>query len=194
MSTARTFANNKTTMTITYKIDENDFLAHQLYTASKSERINKKRQRNKLVLPIIYVATGLLFFLNDRYPSSIIFLMIGLLWFFIYPVWDKQRYVKHYKSFIQENYKERLGITASMELSNDFIFVKSNASEGKVLTTEINEIAEISSTIFIRLKGGQTLILPKDKIADIDNVKSRLKELAGYLNIKYDFDKNWEWK
>ena len=62
------------------------------------------------------------------------------------------------------------------------------------MTTEIEEICEIPTTIFFRLKGGQSFILPKDKITDLENVKSRIKELADYLKIKYNTDEKWEWK
>ena len=181
-------------MTIDYKIDENDFLMHQLFVASKSDRIKKKRQRNKIILPLIYVAFGLLFLFEDKYSMTIIFFIIGLLWFFIYPLWERRHYIKHYQGFIKENYKNRLGKTTTLEFSNDFILAKDNGSESKVQTTELEEICEIPKTIFVRLKAGQSFILPKDKISNIDNVIIRLKELADYLKIKYDIDEKWEWK
>jgi hypothetical protein len=62
------------------------------------------------------------------------------------------------------------------------------------LTTELEEICEIPTTIFVKLKGGQSFILPKDSITDFDKVKARLKELADHLKIKYDTDEKWEWK
>ena len=96
--------------------------------------------------------------------------------------------------FIKENYKDRLGRTATLEFNNDFILAKDNGSESKVLTTELEEICEIPTTIFVRLKGGQSFILPKDKIENFDNVKARLRELATYLKIKYETDEKWEWK
>lgn len=181
-------------MTIDYKIDENDFLTHQLFVASKSDRIKKKRLRNKVILPLIYVAFGLLFLFEDNHSMSTIFLIIGVLWFFIYPLWERRHYTKHYQGFIKENYKDRLGRTATLEFSNDYILAKDNGSESKVLTTEVEEIFEIPTTIFVRLKGGQSFILPKDKISNIDNVTTRLKELADYLKIKYERDDNWKWK
>lgn len=181
-------------MTIDYNIDENDFLTHQLFVASKSDRIKRKRLRNKVILPLIYVAFGLLFLFEDKYLMATIFFIIGLLWFFVYPLWERRHYTKHYKGFIEENYKDRIGRTATLEFSNDFILAKDNGSESKVLTTEVEEICEIPTTIFVRIKGGQSFILPKDKIPNIDNVTTRLKELADYLKIKYDHDENWEWK
>jgi hypothetical protein len=181
-------------MTIDYKIDENDFLTHQLFVASKSDRIKKKRQRSRVIVPLIYVAFGVLFFIEDNLPLSIIFFIIGILWFFIYPIWERRHYIKHYKGFIKENYKDRFNRIATLEFNNDFILAKDNGSESKILTTEIDEINEIPSSIFVRLKGGQSFILPKDKIADIANITSRLKELTAYLKIKYDNDEKWEWK
>jgi ABC-type multidrug transport system fused ATPase/permease subunit len=181
-------------MTIDYKIDENDFLTHQLFVASKSDRIKKKRQRSKVILPLIYLAFGLLFFFQDKVSLAVIFLIIGLLWFFIYPIWERRHYIKHYKGFIKENYKDRLGRTAILEFNNEYIVAKDNGSESKVLTTELEEICEIPTTIFVRLKGGQSFILPKDKITDLHKVKARLTELADHLEIKYDIDEKWEWK
>jgi hypothetical protein len=181
-------------MTIDYKIDENDFLTHQLFVASKSDRIKKKRQRSKVIASLIYFAFGLLFFFEDKLFLTIIFFIVGFLWYFIYPLWERQHYINHYKGFIKENYKDRLGRIATLEFSNDFILAKDNGSESKVLTTELEEICEIPTTIYVRLKGGQSFILPKDKIANYDIVKVRLKELAIYLKIKYDSDEKWEWK
>jgi hypothetical protein len=128
------------------------------------------------------------------FSLSIIFFIIGILWFFIYPIWERRHYIKHYKGFIKENYKDRFNRIATLEFNNDFILAKDNGSESKILTTEIDVINEIPSTIFVRLKGGQSFILSKDKIADIANVTSRLKELTEYLKIKYDIDEKWEWK
>jgi len=63
-----------------------------------------------------------------------------------------------------------------------------------VLTTEIEQIHEIPTTIFVRLKSGQSFILPKDKIEHVHMLIVRLKELADYLKIKYEDDDTWEWK
>jgi hypothetical protein len=181
-------------MTINYKIDEKDFLTHQLFIASKSDRIKKKRQRSKLILPLIYVAFGLLFLFEDKVSLATTFFIIGLLWFFIYPIWERGHYVRHYRGFIKENYKDRLGRTVTLEFNNEYILAKDNGSESKVLTTELEEICEIHTTIFIRLKGGQSFILPKDRISDIEKVKGGLKELADHLKIKCSTDEKWEWK
>lgn len=181
-------------MIIDYKIDENDYLTYQLFSASKSAHFKRKRQRNKIILPIIYVFFGLLFLFVNKSSLTILFFVVGFLWFFIYPLWERRRYIKHFKGFIKENYKDRLGRVATLEFTNEYILAKDSGSESKVLSTELEEICEIPTTIFVKIKSGQSFILPKDKIANIDNVIARLKELATYLKIKYAIDENWEFK
>lgn len=181
-------------MTIYYKIDKKDFLTYQLFNASQSKQIKKKRWRNKVILPFIYFAMGLLFLFGDRTSLTIAFFSIGILWFFIYPLWERRRYVKHYQGFVKENYQKRFGKTASLEFRNDFIFAKDDSTESKILTTEVDEINEIPTAIFVKLKGGQSFILPKSKIENIEEVVMRLKELANYLKISYNINQNWEWK
>ena len=181
-------------MIIQYSIDENDYLTHQLFVASKSERTRKKRQRSKVLVPIIYGFLGLLFFFEDNFSLAIGFFTTGLLWYFIYPAWERRRYVNHYRAFIKENHKDKNGKTGTLELSNDFLLAKDNGSEAKIMTIELEEICEIPTTIFLRLMGGQSFILPKDKIFNMENVKNRLMELSTYLNIEYNIDENWKWK
>jgi hypothetical protein len=72
--------------------------------------------------------------------------------------------------------------------------VKDEFSETKISTSEIEEIYEIPTTIFIRMKAGKTFILPKDKIAEIKSLKSVLTELSNFLKINYVSDENWKWK
>lgn len=181
-------------MTIEYKIDGNDFLIYQLYTASKSEQTKKRREKNKVIIPLMYLLLGLFFFWDESSFFGVIFVIFGILWFLMYPIWEKQRYIKYFKIFIKENYKERLGKIVTLELTDGYIFAKDNGSESKVLTTELEEICEIPTTIFIKLKGGQSFILPKNKISNIDSVTSRLMALADYLKIKYEVNDKWEWK
>lgn len=151
-------------MTIDYQIDENDFLTHQLFVASKSSRIRKKRQRNKIIFALIYTVFGLLSFLQDKVSLAIFFFIIGLLWFFLYPLCEMRLYVRHYKSFINEKFKDRQGRIVTLEFANDYIIARDCGSESKVMTTEFEEIYEIPTIILVRLRGGQSLIVPKHKI------------------------------
>lgn len=181
-------------MIIEYKIDENDHLAFHLYTASKSKQTKKRRFLSTIIISILYGSFGLFDLINDKYVSGSIFLSLAILWYFLYPIWDRKRYIKHYNKFIKENYSEAIGRLSVLEIKDDFILSKDNNSESKTSTKEISEINEIPSYIFIKLKNGLTYVLPKDKISDYDLVKKRLHELSKYLNLNYNIDENWKWR
>lgn len=181
-------------MIVGYEINENDFLTFQLFTASKSASIIKKRRRAQIRVPIIYLIFVVLLLLVDAYVLAGAFAVIAVLWFLFYPRWESRRYLNHYKTFIKEHYKNRSGRNATMEINDDVILTKENGSEGKLLTIELEEIVEIPTVILMRLKGGQAFVLPKDRINNLEELKSRLKELASYLKIKYSVENEWEWK
>ncbi|HEX2534497.1 MAG TPA: YcxB family protein [Chitinophagaceae bacterium] len=181
-------------MTIELTLDENDFLTHQLFLASKSDRIRRKRQRSRFILPFIYLFFSLLFLLEERQGLAIVFFLFGLFWFIGFPYWDRKRYIKHYQGFIREHYKDRLGKGGTLEFTDEYITARDNGSESKVRTSEVEAINEVPSALFVRLKGGQSFILPKDKIRDPDQLIQRLKQLAGHLQIHYTVEESWAWK
>jgi hypothetical protein len=181
-------------VTITLTLDKDDYLIHQLFTTSKSERIKKKRLKSKVILSLIYIVFGILSFFEGKTMLALIFLVIGTLWFFIYPLWESRHYIKHYQALINENYKDRFGKPATLFIDNDIITTKDHGSESSILTSELTEINEIPLAIFMRVKGGQSLILPKQKITDLVEVRTRLMELAAHLKIEYNLDESWAWK
>jgi hypothetical protein len=181
-------------MTLQYTLDENDFLTHQLYIASKSERIRKIRKRSRMIVSIAYAVMALLFYIQGKISLVIIFLIIALCWFIINPFWERKKYVRHYKKFIAECYKIRIGRTATLTINNECFVTKDDGGESKIIATETEEIVEIPSLFLIRLKSGQSLLIPKNKISNADEVKETLIHLAGFLKINYKVEDNWKWR
>jgi hypothetical protein len=181
-------------MTFNYSLDKTDFLNYQLYTASKSKRIIRNRMRGKIVFPVVCSIIGIWFLFENHFSSAIFFFVMGSIWCIIFPILDGSRHVKHYSRFIEENYSEIFGSAIAFEISNEFILAKENGIESKIETKRILEINEISMNIFIRLMVGQSIILPKSKIDDVERLQIKLREIAAHLNIKYNIEDNWEWK
>jgi YcxB-like protein len=180
-------------MIIELKLDGNDFLAHHLYTASKSDLTKKTRRNNRIMVPIVFCVLGSLFFFQHRIGVGLIYLSIAALWFIFYPLRDKHLYINHYKKFIKERYKVSCNAISTLEFTNDYIFAKDEGTENKILWKEVVEINEISTSIFIKLRSAQSVILPKDKIKDLDLLVSMLKDIAVQKDIKYNIDLNWKW-
>lgn len=180
-------------MTIEFQLDEKDLLTHQLFMASKSKRIKKKRLRTKVLYPVAYLLLGALVALQGNYPLTILLFIIAVLWLTIYPLWERNHYIRHYKGFIKENFKDLMGRIITLEFHNDYILAKDNGSESKILTTELEEIHEIQGAIFLKLKGGQAFVLPKNKINNVDNFLAMIKDLSAQLKVNYNVDFQWKW-
>ena len=84
---------------IEYNLDESDYLTHQLYMASKSERIKKKRRKSRLLIPILYVVIAVISIIQQNIILSSVFILVAVIWFLFYPLYERNHYEKHYKNF-----------------------------------------------------------------------------------------------
>ena len=82
---------------------------------------------------------------------------------------------------------------ATLTINNEGFVTKDEGVESKIIATETEEIVEIPSLFLIRLKSGQSLIIPKNKISNVDEVKETLINLASFLKISYNVEDNWKW-
>ena len=83
-------------MKIEYTLEKIDFLNYQLYAASQSERITKSRKKSRIRLPIIYFILGLLLFALADLIFAIVFIGVGVAWYFLHPYFMKRRYMRHF--------------------------------------------------------------------------------------------------
>ena len=180
-------------MTISYQLQEEDYLNYQLFVASRSERIVKKRKRNRLLVPVLYVLLGVAFASQASWALAGTFVILGVLWFFLYPLWERNMYVKHYRNFIQEHYKQSRDKTLKLELNREYFWTSDGENESKIQCKEILDMWETGNQIFIRIQGGQAFILPKKSIPELETLIVFLKDLALKLEVKYEVDLNWKW-
>ena len=181
-------------MLFEFTLDENDFLTFNLFVASQSERIRKRRFRSRLAAPIVQAAFGLVFLFDHKILPGILFLAIAPVWYFVYPLWEKKYYLRSYKAFIRENMGALINKTVSLEFTDGFILAKEGGNEGKIPFSEIDRINEISSAIFIRLKGGKAFIVPKDRISNPEALRTILKEIVSASQVAYETAEQWQWK
>jgi|SRR5690606_10660173 len=180
-------------MQLKYSLDEKDFLEYQLYSASKSKNIIKQRRTTFI---IIFVALSL-FFYND-YAASQSFpyfnFIIYILLLVIYKIYERKRYINHYKKFIDENNKKALGVICTLNFTEKYIIEENNLGESKINYDSITEINEIQNYFFIKLLTGQSLVFPKNKINDMNEFRFKLSEIKDKYNLKENIELNWKWK
>lgn len=179
-------------MKLEYILNFSDFLEYQLYASSKSELHQKKRKKIRIIVPIIYIALGLLMlFIKFTYQPIAIF-GIAILWYLLYPVYSKWKYKKHFENHIKENYKNRIGkkVSLNFEKGVDFTEIFDSGTQTKIKNSEFDKLIEIKEHYFLRLKSELSLIIPKREIAD----QEKFKKLFSDINLEYVNELNWKWK
>ena len=176
-------------MKYSYKIEKEDLLDFQLYTASKSEVLAKKRRNNRALLVAGSTVFSGYFFTSYQLAMGVYFavmVVLLVLFYYKYFAWKQKL---NYSRFIQANYSSRFGMEETLEIFMDKIHVKDNFGEGDVKTLEIDGVISIGSHFFINLASGTSIIIPKEKI-DSEAMK---KDLA---KLKRPFleELSWSWK
>lgn len=181
-------------MTIEYHIDENDYLTFQLFTASKSAVIIKRRFRTRILFPALYLIIGGVLLTENNIQLSVAFFALALVWFFLYPIRDRRIYKANYQNYIRRNYKDAFGKPATIRFEDKYFIAKDSVSETRFAHTEIEEITEIPVALYVKMKSGQTFILPKDKVKNSETWIVQLQEIASKWNVVYSSMPDWKWK
>ncbi|PVD52399.1 hypothetical protein DC498_09840 [Terrimonas sp.] len=181
-------------MTLTYQLDQNDFLQHQLFLASKIDRIKKKRLKSWLIASGTFFLLGFLFFDSNNPLLAYYFLAFGIVSLIFYPLYQRNQYKSHYAKFISDTYKNRFGQTANIHFAENVIETNDITGESKINLSELENVTETGEYFYPSLRTGGHLIIPKSKISNIPQLRQELRQLCGRLKINYIEDLNWKWK
>jgi len=179
-------------MKLEYTLRFSDFLEYQLYASSKSKLHKKNLRKIRIVVPIIYIAFGMLMLYIQYLNQAIAIFGIALLWYLFYPLYSKWKYKKHFENHIRENYKNRIGKEVSLNFHKDMNFLETSDSgtQSRIKDSEFDKLIETKEHYFLRLKSELSLIIPKREVIDHEN----FKKLFSDLNLEYVNESNWKWK
>jgi len=181
-------------MEFEFKIEEDDFLTFQLYNASKSKAIRKTRKRRRSTVSILYITVSFIFLLLQNYPMAFGFFLISVLWFVLYPMYERRKYVRQFKKYVAEHFKESFTKKSKVKVEDGVWYSKNEDKEAQFLIKDISEINEILDYFFIKLKSGYILIIPKREINELVNLTTTLKDSALKHSFIYNKDLEWEWR
>ena len=146
-------------MQYTYKIEEEDLFTFQLYTASKSIVLEKKKRNGRFILVVASLAFGGYFLSSDEIPLGLYFCGMTVITFLFYNRYFLWKHKLNYRRFIRANYSSRFGMTETLELFPDHIHVKDELGEGDVKREELDGVVELADYFFVGLKSGTSLII-----------------------------------
>ena len=180
-------------MEIEFSAEKEDFLVHQLFVSSRSKYTLSRRKRNRILIPVLYLAmAGLLYALNMK-AASIIFAIVAVLWFFLYPLYSRWLYKRHYARHIDEHYKGQIGKKGKLSVTEEHIGLVNEASDSKVKLSEVKNIFELPAHFLIQLESGVSLVIPKEKVAS-DLLCKFIEKLEEFTKMKRKDETNWKWR
>ncbi|MBK7213670.1 MAG: hypothetical protein IPH88_10345 [Bacteroidales bacterium] len=174
-------------------VEKEDFLRFQLFTASKSKRIRKKRITSWILMTSSFLCLGLVFGDDVDKFLAYYFLTVSIISLFFYPYYTRWKYKKHFQKHIEENYNNKMGLPSEISFDQEYLITKDKTSEGRIKLTEIELINEIKEDLFIKFYTGETLIVPA-RNPDFESFKSELASTLPDPKIQWNKEYNWRWK
>lgn len=141
-------------MTLEYTLTEDDYLQHQLYIASKTDRIKNKRLKSWIIVVAAFIALTLLFFDSDNTLMMYYFGIFSVISLLFYPFYQRYHYKKHYQKFIKDTYKHAFGEPVTITFNEHNLETYDVTGESKFNYTVFEEIIETANHFFIRVKTG----------------------------------------
>ncbi|AHM63209.1 hypothetical protein D770_24820 [Flammeovirgaceae bacterium 311] len=173
-------------------LDEDDYLSHQLFTASGSAIQKKTMIRTWLMGVLFFLIISLVSYLSD-YTKLTNYILIMAAVFLVYfplryPSFVKRSYQKH----LREHYKNKFGVASEIEFKEGFLICNSIGIESKIKLSEFEEVNETANHILVKVRSGESLIVPK-AMDDIEQFKLELvSNLEGY-HIPWHKKLDWKW-
>ncbi len=177
-------------MKLEYTIEEEDYLAYQLFTSSQSASIQKKKTNGHILITSALALLGLVMIsVSADKTFGILYLILAVVSGIYYPKYFKWRYKKHYLTHIRESYKQRIGLVVTLEFLEDTILAKDKTGESKLSLSEVELVKETSQHFFLQFTTGVSVIIPKMGEEESEALKGRLVEKG----ISVEDHLNWKW-
>lgn len=182
-------------MKYTFSLELEDYLTHQLYVASTSGNVQKNRRRSWFWSTTIFLAIAWIMELSENPELRNYFLIMALITLVFFPFYIKRKYRNHYERHVKTNLSENFKKEATVTFEEDHVFLADeNGSESKVAFAQVKAVHELPNHYLMFLKGGQTLIFPKDKIEEKLALRQDLIKLAEAINTSIEDHTDWKWK
>ncbi|MFT5602115.1 MAG: hypothetical protein ACI9N1_002366 [Flavobacteriales bacterium] len=181
-------------MNLSYVITEKDYLVYQLFVASSIKKLKRKRIRRWLTFSSIYLIAGIiLYFFTRQQDMGLVIIGLATLWLVIYPFYSRWIYKDRYKKYVRKHYSAGFDKTVSIAVEKGSIELGDGENSTKFSCENITGIYTIRLYIFMELKSGGSIIIPKLKAES-----SAITELLTYLVKNHQTpiiqNPNWKWK
>lgn len=177
-----------------YKLDEQDYLTNSLFNDSKSKVLKRKRRMAVYAFSALFIGIAV-------YSFSLNELMVGfccsgmaLFYFFLYPIKLKNRVIKLHVKTIKERYSDRFGKLEEIAFDGYYFHCNRNEQVSKINLSSFETLYETKHYFFLKNKNGNSYIIPKYKLTNLDAVKAELRKIVETEKLHYEVNLGWKYR
>jgi len=178
-------------MNLQYQLDNSDYVQALIFYSRQNSDLKKRRNRSWVVNTLAIFSLSFYFWTVKNHFLTIYFLIAGVIVGCIFPFYTRWRQKRFYTSYIANMSKDWERQGCKLQVADGYLEMSDNDSWSKLAVKKIQVIHEVTPYFFIRLKAGSTIIIPKNRIEDIDSVRNELVELGSTFNIPVITDLKW---
>jgi hypothetical protein len=181
-----------TNMPISFKAHENDFLQYHLFDDATNAGVKKGRSISYLWVIITAAFLGFISYQKINHISvSTIEIILIVFFICLLPAFNKWSRKNQYRKFVRKTYKDNFGKLYTLSFNRDFIGLGDSSAESKIKLSEVDEVVETMKYFFVKLKTSASIIVPKEELKNVDELRKELISVAGKAHVKFLFDSNW---
>lgn len=174
-------------MELEYKLQEEDYIAFNLYHAKKSPSISNSLKLQRLMGPIVFIPAA---FLTAYYTSPplvfwlVLFGIASFMWLRFYPQYLDREMTKRLKKILNEGKTEGLYQKRNIEVTEDGISQSSESGYSKIKWRDLESIDNMKEYIYVFDTSLSAFIIPKRVFKTPDEEKLFIDQTNTYFNAQ----------
>lgn len=180
--------------TYNYQLEEQDYHTHLLFTISKSSNANKVRANIRLLMTISFLLFAFIAYGNGSKNQMVYFIFLAIVSFLVMPFYTRWSYKKAYLKHVRLYYKDRMSEPTTLTLNDNTFSISDNHGKSELAMNEIEAINELKDYFFLKIKSGQSIIIPLSKIENQEILSNELNTISRKLEIPLNNEIDWVWK
>ena len=140
------------------------------------------------------MALAFLFYYSDKSFLGNYFIGATILTALFFPLYSRWRYKNHYLRHIKETYQNNFEKQVKVKLTRETIETNDESGQSIINTSQLTNVFETKEHFFLKLLSGQALVIPKNKLHNLQELQQAIYELTQALGINHTKNENWAWK
>lgn len=182
-------------MKFTYTVNESDYVDYFLYKTSTNPDFKRKANRNNLILTTLYIFFGLSNLFREFYVAGILFIVGGILFYFLNPQFNRWYYKRYYGRQVKKTMSDIIGSKATITIESDEIILQDHSSNDshRFKASEFGELVCIPSNTILLFKKENGVLIPQSTVENKDAFNEAILDFAKKHHLPIHDKLNWKW-